>query len=115
MTTPGSTHPDLPATIREFLAAHAARDVGAAVRAFTPDAVVVDDGRTYRGTDEVRTFLSTAGSEFTFTTTLTGVRRTGDGWVASHRLEGDFPGGVVDLEYRFTMAGDLVAGLVVAP
>jgi len=115
MTTPTSTHRDLPAPIRDFLAAHAVRDVGAAARAFAPDAVVVDDGRTYRGTDEVLTFLSDAGSEFTYTTTLVSVRRTEDGWAAGHRLDGDFPGGVVDLEYRFTMAGDLIAALVIAP
>ena len=36
-------------------------------------------------------------------------------WVATNRLEGDFPGGVVDLRYRFAMDGDLIAELVIAP
>ena len=36
-------------------------------------------------------------------------------WVATNRLEGDFPGGVVDLAYRFTLRGDRIAGLHIAP
>jgi hypothetical protein len=31
------------------------------------------------------------------------------------RLEGDFPGGVADLHYRFTLDGDLISGLVIEP
>lgn len=117
MTTPTDIQPDqLPATVRSYLAAHAAHDVDAALRAFTPGAVVVDDGTTYRGTEEIRAFLSRAGAEFTFTTTLVGAERADDDhWVAVHHLEGDFPGGVVDLRYRFTMDGDLIAELVIAP
>ena len=117
MTTPTGIRPDqLPATIREYLAAHLRRDTDAALRAFTPAAVVVDDGTTYRGTEEIRGFLSRAGAEFTYTTTLVAAERTDDAhWVATNRLEGDFPGGVVDLRYRFAMDGDLVAELVIAP
>ncbi len=117
MTTTTSIPPDrLPAPIRGFLTAHRAGDVDAALPAFAPTAVVVDDGTTYRGTDEIRGFLSEAGSQFTYTTTLVGAERTdGAHWVATHRLVGDFPGGVVDLRYRFAMDGDLIAELVIAP
>src|SRR3954453_13763690 len=102
MTTPTSISPDQPpATIRGYLAAHEARDADAALRAFTPTAVVVDDGMTYRGTEEIRSFLSKAGAEFTSTPPLAGAQRAGDAhWVAIKHLEGDFPGGVVDLRYR---------------
>jgi len=117
MTTPTSTKSsELPATIGDFLTARAASDVSTAIRAFSPTAVVVDDGQTFRGTDEILRFLSKAGSEYTYTTELTGVRRTGDdGGTARHRLVGDFPGRVVDLDYRFTMNGDFIAELVIVP
>ena len=106
----------LPTAIRGFLAAHVARDADAALSAFTSTAVVVDDGTTYRGREEIRGFLARAGSEFTYTTTLVAAERTnGVRWVATNRLEGDFPGGVVDLRYRFAMDGDLIAELVLAP
>ncbi|MGY1690628.1 nuclear transport factor 2 family protein [Geodermatophilus sp. SYSU D01105] len=117
MTTPTSTRPhQLPAVIRGYLAAHVARDADAALRAFTPTAVVVDDGTAHRGTEEVHGFLSRAGVEFSYTTTLVAAERIDDAhWVAVNRLEGDFPGGVVDLRYRFALDGDLIAELVIAP
>lgn len=117
MTTSNTIQPDqLPATIRGYLAAHDAGDTDTALRAFTPTAVVVDDGETYRGTEEIRGFLIEAGAEFTVTSTLVGAQRADDThWVATKHLEGDFPGGVVDLRYRFAMDGDSIAELVIAP
>ena len=117
MTSPTSIHPtDLPATIRGYLAAHAARDADTAIRAFSPDAVVIDEGRTFRGTDDVLDFLRSAGSEFTFTIELVAAQHVDDEhWVATNHLEGDFPGGVADLDYAFTLAGDLITELVIAP
>lgn len=117
MTTPTRIPPtELPATIRGYLAAHEARDVDTALAAFTPTAVVVDDGSTHRGTEEIRAFLAHAGTEFSYTTELVGAERVDDvRWVATLHLEGDFPGGVVDLHYRFVLDGDLVAELVIAP
>ncbi len=117
MTTPTSIRPDqLPAPILGYLVAHVARDPDAALRGFAPSAVVVDDGTTYRGTDEIRRFLSKAGAEFSYTTDLVGAQRIdGAHWIVTNRLEGDFPGGVVDLRYCFAMDGDLIAELVIAP
>ena len=117
MTTPTDIEPSqLPGTIRGYLAAHAARDTEAAVRAFIPTATVVDDGASFRGTEEILRFLGKAGAEFSYTTELLGARRIDDAhWVATNRLTGDFPGGVVDLDYRFTIDGDLIAELVIAP
>ena len=106
----------LPATVRAWLAAHTAGEADAALRAFTADAVVTDEGHTFRGTQEVSGFLRTAGGEYTFTTDLVGAQRVDDDhWVALVRLEGDFPGGVADLRYRFTLVDDLVSELVIAP
>jgi hypothetical protein len=36
-------------------------------------------------------------------------------YVVSNRIEGDFPGGVVDVIYRFTLADDLITRLEIAP
>jgi ketosteroid isomerase-like protein len=116
MTSPTSIDPtELPATIRSYLVAHAARDTDTAVQTFSPDAVVVDQGRTFSGTDEVLHFLQNAGVEFSYTTELVGAERIDDEhWVVLNHLEGDFPGGVADLTYRFTMDGDRITELVIA-
>ena len=116
MTTPTTQPTRLPSTIRAYLAAHPAGEADAAVRAFAPTAVVVDEGRTFRGTAEVFDFLRHAGGTFTCTTELVGAERIDDAhWVAVNRLVGDFPGGVAELRYRFTLADDLITELIIAP
>ena len=118
MTTPIDID-QLPVVLRDFLPAHLARDPGA-LRAFAPDAVVTDEGRTLRGHDEIGPWLRDAGTEFTYTTDIVGAERVdddlpGEHWVAVLHLEGDFPGGVADLRYRFALVDGLVSGLVIAP
>lgn len=122
MTTPTPVDPtpvdptQLPATIRAYLAAHAAGEADAASRTFAPTAVVVDQDETFRGAAQVLDFLRNAGGDFTYTTELIGAQRIDEShWVAVNRLEGDFPGGVADLGYRFTLADDLILELVIAP
>lgn len=105
----------LPRTILSYLTAHTDRDVELALSSFAPDAVVVDDGRTYRGLDEVRGFLRYGAAEFRYTSELVGAQRVDEThWVLVNHLEGDFPGGVVDLTYRFTIDGDRIAELSIA-
>lgn len=117
MTPPATVPvPELPDTVRSFLTAHASRDVEAGLSFFAPDAEVTDEAGTFRGSDEVRTFLSSAGTQFRYTTTLVGAERLDDDvWVARNRLEGDFPGGVADLAYRFELSGGLIRRLDIAP
>src|SRR3712207_4300399 len=117
MTTSNIIQPDqLPATIRSYLTAHDDGDVDTALRAFTPSAVVVDNGDTFRGTEEIRRFVAEAGAEYTYTSTLVSAERTDDAhWVAVTHLDGNFPGGVADLHYRFGMDGDSIAELDTAP
>ncbi len=106
----------MPTVLREYLAAHAARDHRTALRTFTPDAVVTDEGRTYRGTAEIADFLAHAGAPYTFTTEVLGAQRAAaDRWVVVVRIEGDFPGGTAELRYRTTLRDGLVAELVIAP
>ena len=106
---------DLPDTVRTYLTAHTARDTDAAIAAYTDDAVVTDDGHTYRGTDEIRSWLERSSTEYTFSTELTGAQRIDDQqWVATNHLEGDFPGGVVDLQYRFALREDFIAVLTIS-
>jgi hypothetical protein len=110
------TESELPEVISRYQAAHDRRDTDVALSAFTSDAKVEDDGHGFHGTDEIRTWLTTSASEFTFTRTLVSAEsadaRT---WVVVNHLEGDFPGGVVDLRYRFVLTADLISELVIAP
>ncbi|MFF3378536.1 nuclear transport factor 2 family protein [Streptomyces sp. NPDC002680] len=106
----------LPETITRYLAAHRAHDTAAAITAFTGDATVTDDGRTYEGIAAIERWLGRAATEFTYTVELTGAQRTDAArFVAVQHLEGDFPGGTVDLRYRFALRGGLIERLVIEP
>jgi hypothetical protein len=106
------TTQQLPQTVETWTTAHLAHDADAALPLLTPDAVITDNGESFSGEESLRDFIANAGTEFTYTDTLTGSRREDDGtWVVSHHLEGDFPGGVADLDYRFRLAGDRIERL----
>lgn len=105
----------LPTTVRRFLAAHVARDAGTASSFLVEDVVVIDQDETFCGREEAHAFLRDAGSEFEYTTEQIGARRVDDAhWVVTVRLDGTFPGGVAELDYRFALRDGLVAELVIA-
>lgn len=87
-----------------------------AVATFTRDGRVRDDGHDYVGASEIRNWLTDASKRFAYTRTLVSTMSvTPNVCVVVNRLEGNFPGGVVVLHYRFLLADDLIAELVIAP
>jgi ketosteroid isomerase-like protein len=107
---------ELPDVIERYQHAHDRGDVSAALATFASDARVVDDGRTSIGHDQIAAWLAETASAFTYTRTLLAADATEPGtWLVSNRLDGDFPGGTVELRYRFTLADDRIAELLIAP
>lgn len=107
----------LPPAVQAFLDAHAVRDVDAALAALAPDAVVTDQGDTFRGTEELRRFVRESGAEFTYTSEVLSTEQVdaeqvdAARWLVTVRIVGDFPGGTADLGYRFILRDGLVAEL----
>jgi len=62
----------LPRVVDQYQDAHDRDDVDAALATFTPTATVKDDGQEYHGRDEIRDWLATASTQFTYTRTLAG-------------------------------------------
>jgi hypothetical protein len=107
------THPD---AIDTYLQAHDRGDALSALTALAPDATVVDDGHRYDGHDQIGSWITGSSNEYTTTRTLVSAEATGaDTWVVINHIEGNFPGGTVDLRYEFTLADDLITKLVIAP
>lgn len=107
---------ELPATITTYLTAHEAKDAATAIKTFAADAVVTDEGHTYRGIDEILAWLNSAGTEYTFTTDFVGATVADPARIdVVQHLEGNFPGGVADLHFRFTTDGALISRLVIEP
>jgi hypothetical protein len=111
----GSIPPNgLPEVITSYLEAHQVRDLDRAIERYTADASVTDEGRTYNGPDEIRAWLSRSASEFTYTIEMTGATKLcDDRYDVRHHLEGNFPGGTVDLHFRFTLRDGSIARLVI--
>jgi hypothetical protein len=107
---------DLPDAIAGYLVAHQARDLDTAMRHYAADAAVTDEGQTYVGHTAIRAWLARSASEYTYTTELISATQSGDDrFDAVHHLEGDFPGGVVDLHFHFTLHDGLISRLVIEP
>jgi hypothetical protein len=84
--------------------------------AFAPDATVIDNEKTYTGHDEIHHWREAESTQYTYTVMATHVEKFDDThYVVTNRLEGDFPGGVVDVIYRFTVAEGLITSLEIAP
>ncbi|WP_330342160.1 nuclear transport factor 2 family protein [Streptomyces sp. NBC_00557] len=107
-------HP--PGVVRAYLDACTRDDRRAAAECFTESAVVVDDGSTYRGREAISRWIGRSSTEYTYTSTPTAaVRRDGTHWNVTQRVEGGFPGGVVDLDYAFTLDDAGITELVINP
>jgi ketosteroid isomerase-like protein len=110
----------LPGVVSNYLAASDRGDIDAIVACFTEDAVVLDEDRQWRGADLIRQWRVNVATAFEYTVAIMGSEALGevDGRqrhaVYTH-LEGNFPGGQVDLTNRFTLRGDLIVGLEIAP
>ena len=105
----------LPNTVRTFMTALDAREVDQTLATLSADAVVADEGHDYTGHDEIGAWVAKAAAEYTYTTAFTGAITTDAGVDVGQHLEGDFPGGVADLHYRFTLDGALISRLVIEP
>ncbi|MFG1933434.1 nuclear transport factor 2 family protein [Mycobacterium sp. NPDC048908] len=106
---------ELPDTINTFMTALDAREDDRALATFTTDAVVTDEGRDHKGIEEIGAWLAASVSEYTYTTAFTGATKTDTTIDVGQHLEGNFPGGVADLHFRFTLDGALISRLVIEP
>ena len=102
--------------IRRYFDLDADRDIESIVALFTDDAIVVDEGVTRRGTEEIRAWQVGPASRYVYTTEILGtVALEADRHVVTGRLAGNFPGGRTELTWDFTVAGGRISRLVIEP
>ena len=83
---------------------------------FNQDGVVFDEGQTWRGTSGIRAWPDSVATAFQYTTEVLGLQTAGDGnYVAHVRLEGNFPGGIVELRYHLITDGGQIRRLEITP
>ncbi|MCX0271639.1 nuclear transport factor 2 family protein [Nocardia zapadnayensis] len=97
---------DCPDAVRAYLTLTGGEDRTAAVALFGDDAQVTDDGHHYTGSAQIRTWLARVANQYSYTTTPIDVHHDAAGqWSVRCRIEGTFPGGLVDLDYHFRLDG----------
>jgi hypothetical protein len=104
---------DPPAVISRYLIAANEQNPEALAACFTEDGTVLDEGNTYTGRDEIIAWRHDT-NKWTYTTELTSSESISpEEYRITVHLEGDFPGGVVDLNYKFVLRDGLIAALSV--
>ena len=102
--------------VSRFFEVDADRDVEAIVALFTDDATVVDEGNTYRGTSEIYAWQLGPASKYDYSTTIVARQALGaNRHLVTGRITGNFPGGTADLRWDFTVEGERIRRLVIAP
>jgi len=98
--------------ITRYFEADARRDIDAIVALFSDEAVVVDEGQTYHGSEAIRGWREGAASAYQYTTQLIDTKRfDAESYLVTGRLTGNFPGGTAELQWRFTVQNDLISRL----
>lgn len=94
----------------------ASRDDEAILTLFLADAVVIDEGREWRGRDEIRRWRLGPVSKYEYTTTIQRIDAVDDAhYCVRGRIDGNFPGGTAELTWDFSTAGGLIGRLEIAP
>ena len=87
----------------------------AVAQCFTDGAVVIDERQEYRGRTAIARWKAEASAKFRYSVERLGVHVSGDQTTVTGRVTGDFPGSPVELQYHFTLEGDRIARLEIAP
>lgn len=101
----------LPPTLKDYFAAKNRHDIEAMLAPFAGDAVVRDEGRTHRGRVEIGAWMTETTKKYRVSVEPTEASSAGDQWTVAGLVSGNFPGSPATLHYRFTLAGDRIAGL----
>ena len=96
---------DLPEPIVAYLAAENRHDTGALARCFTEDAVVRDEGQTFKGLADIKQWKAETKKKYQHTVEpLEAVQKDGE-TIVTNRLTGNFPGSPIDLKFVSRLEG----------
>ena len=101
----------LPKSIAEYLAAVEEKNSNRLAGCFAEDAVVHDEGGTYRGHDAIKTWSEDTESKYSYTMDALDASVTGDTVHLRAKVTGSFPGSPVELDYLFILANDKITSL----
>jgi hypothetical protein len=104
----------LPKPVAAYFAADSANSE-AVSRCFAENAVVKDEGHTYRGLVAIKNWKEEASAKYQYTCDLLACEDKDGKTIVTCRLTGNFPGSPADLRFAFEVAGDQIVSLVIGP
>ena len=108
--------PAIIATYLELARPPRSSDADAIAACFADDVELIDEDQTRRGRAAVLEWWRGTATAFEYTVDVRSMRALDDNrYVVFTTLTGNFPGGTVDLAYRFTVRDGLIAALEIAP
>jgi SnoaL-like domain len=102
------TEAGIPSSLASFVKANNSRDTASVTECFSKDAVVYDDGRIMRGTDEIRQWIAELFRKFQYVVAPSNVRELTNGAILTATITGNFPGASVSLDYHCRTLGDQI-------
>lgn len=89
--------------IEHYFQAANAHDIGNMLKYFATDAVVYDEGETYRGTEAIRDWIKGTNDKYNTCYTVLNVSLVKEEAVVVASVSGTFPGSPIQLTSRFTI------------
>ena len=105
---------DLPTPVANFFSADTS-DSEAVAQCFTENAVVKDEGRTFKGRAAIRQWMVDASAKYQYTSEPFVCERRDGQVIVTSRLTGNFPGSPVNLRFFFRLEGDQIESLEIVP
>src|SRR6476659_2372595 len=105
---------DLPQPVANFFTADRS-DSEAVAQCFTENAVVKDEGHTYKGRAAIKQWKADASAKYQYTSEPFACERKDGKIIVTSRLTGSFPGSPVNLRFIFGLEGDKIASLEIVP
>lgn len=102
---------DLPEPLREYFAAANTNDADRIAACFAEDATVNDEKRDFVGRGEIRQWAIDARRKYSFQSEPFTIEGEANRPVVTAHVTGNFPGGSVDLSYRFVIVDGAIASL----
>ena len=104
----------LPKPIADYFVADAT-DGAAVAKCFAAEAVVVDEKQAHRGREAIARWKTEASAKYDYVSEPVAIDEQADKITVTAHLTGNFPGSPVDLRYAFTLSGNAIARLEIAP
>jgi uncharacterized protein involved in tolerance to divalent cations len=105
---------DLPKPIAAYFTADKG-DSEAISQCFAENAVVKDEGHTYKGRAAIKEWKTSASTKYQYTIKLFACEQKNGKTVVTGRLTGNFPGSPTNLRFFFGVEGDKIASLEIIP